>query len=84
MAVMPPYVRREPKYCELHGGIFDDDYEWMRDRDSDDTHSCAAAENQYCERRMAHLTDFRHTLFEELRSHVEGIDISIPTRVSDY
>ena len=43
----------------------------MRDKDSDDVRSYVAAENQYCERRMAHLADFRHTLFEELKSHVE-------------
>lgn len=46
--------------------------------------SYVAAENQYCERRMAHLADFRHTLFEELKSHVEETDMSVPTRVNDY
>ena len=33
---------------------------------------------------MAHLADFRHTLFEELKSHVEETDMSVPTRVNDY
>ena len=83
-AAMPPYAKREPKRREFHGDVFDDDYEWMRDKDSDDVRSYVAAENQYCERRMAHLADFRHTLFEELKSHVEETDMSVPTRVNDY
>lgn len=45
---------------EFHGDVFEDDYEWMRDKDSDDVRSYVAAENQYCERRMAHLADFRY------------------------
>ena len=81
---MPPYAKREPKRREFHGDVFEDDYEWMRDKDSDDVRSYVAAENQYCERRMAHLADFRHTLFEELKSHVEETDMSVPTRVNDY
>lgn len=80
-AAMPPYAKREPKRREFHGDVFEDDYEWMRDKDSDDVRSYVAAENQYCERRMAHLADFRHTLFEELKSHVEETDMSVPTRV---
>ncbi len=83
-AAMPPYAKREPKRREFHGDVFDDDYEWMRDKDSDDVRSYVAAENQYCERRMAHLADFRHTLFEELKSHVEETDMSVPTRINDY
>lgn len=83
-AAMPPYAKREPKRREFHGDVFEDDYEWMRDKDSDDVRSYVAAENQYCERRMAHLADFRHTLFEELKSHVEETDMSVPTRVNDY
>ncbi len=78
-AAMPPYAKREPKRREFHGDVFEDDYEWMRDKDSDDVRSYVAAENQYCERRMAHLADFRHTLFEELKSHVEETDMSVPT-----
>ena len=58
-AAMPPYAKREPKRREFHGDVFEDDYEWMRDKDSDDVRSYVAAENQYCERRMAHLADFR-------------------------
>ena len=83
-AAMPPYAKREPKRREFHGDVFEDDYEWMRDKDSDDVRSYVAAENQYCERRMAHLADFRHTLFEELKSHVEETDMSVPTRVNAY
>lgn len=46
-AAMPPYAKREPKHREFHGDVFEDDYEWMRDKDSDDVRSYVAAENQY-------------------------------------
>ena len=42
-AAMPPYAKREPKRREFHGDVFEDDYEWMRDKDSDDVRSYVAA-----------------------------------------
>ena len=81
---MPPVAKREPKRREFHGDVFVDDYEWMRDKESADVRDYVAAENRYCEHRMAHLAGFRNTLFEELKSHVEETDMSVPTRVNDY
>ena len=83
-AAMPPVAKREPKRREFHGDVFVDDYEWMRDKESADVRDYVAAENRYCEHRMAHLAGFRNTLFEELKSHVEETDMSVPTRVNDY
>lgn len=83
-AVTPPVAKREPKRREFHGDVFEDDYEWMRDKESADVRDYVTAENRYCEQRMAHLAGFRNTLFEELKSHVEETDMSVPTRVNGY
>lgn len=83
-AMTPPVAKREPKRREFHGDVFEDDYEWMRDKDSPEVRDYVAAENRYCDGRMAHLADFRRTLFEELKAHVEETDMSVPTRVNDY
>lgn len=83
-AAMPPAAKREPKRREFHGDVFEDDYEWMRDKESPEVQDYVAAQNRYCDERMAHLAGFRHTLFEELKAHVEETDMSVPTRVNDY
>ncbi|PJM78672.1 S9 family peptidase [Bifidobacterium scaligerum] len=83
-AAMPPYAKREPKRREFHGDVFFDDYEWMRDKESPEVRDYVSAQNRYCEQRMAHLAGFRSTLFEELKSHVEETDMSVPTRINDY
>ncbi|OZG61133.1 peptidase S9 [Bifidobacterium myosotis] len=83
-AAMPPVAKREPTRREFHGDVFEDDYEWLRDKESAAVQDYVAAENRYCDRRMAHLEGFRHTLFEELKAHVEETDMSVPTRVNDY
>lgn len=83
-AAMPPVAKREPKRREFHGDVFEDDYEWMRDKESPEVQDYVAAQNRYCDERMAHLAGFRRTLFEELKAHVEETDMSVPTRVNDY
>ncbi|QOL35337.1 S9 family peptidase [Bifidobacterium lemurum] len=80
----PPVARRAPEAREFHGDVFHDDYAWMRDKDSPEVCEYVDAQNRYCEARMAHLAGLRGTLFEELKSHVEETDMSVPTRVNDY
>ncbi|NMM93795.1 peptidase S9 [Bifidobacterium sp. DSM 109957] len=80
----PPEAKRQATHRTFHGDVFTDDYEWMRDKESADVRDYVAGQNQYCEARMSHLASLRSTLFEELKSHVEQTDMSVPTRVNDY
>ncbi|MBT1164327.1 S9 family peptidase [Bifidobacterium felsineum] len=84
VAMKPPVAKREPKRREFHGDVFIDNYEWMRDKESTEVQDYVAAQNKYCEARMAHLAGLRGTLFEELKAHVEETDMSVPTRINDY
>lgn len=43
-----------------------------------------AAQNRYCEQRMEPLKTLRSTLFDELKSHVQENDMSVPTRMDGY
>lgn len=81
---VPPVARREPMARTFHGDTFVDHYEWMRDKTSDEVRDYVAAQNDYCERRMAGLATLRGTLFDELRSHVQETDMSVPTRMDGY
>lgn len=80
----PPYAKQEPHRRIEHGDVFDDPYEWMRDKDSPELAAYVAAQNAYCDRRMAPLHHLRETLFKEFTSHVQETDMSVPTRVNDY
>ena len=80
----PPVARRAPVARRMHGDVFEDPYEWMRDTDSAEVRDYVAAENAYAEARMKPLAGLRATLFEELRNHVQETDMSVPTRMDGY
>ena len=79
-----PRAKRVPKERTFHGDTFIDQYEWLRDKQSQDVRDYVAAQNRYCEQRMAPLKSLRKTLFEEFKSHVQETDMSVPTRMDGY
>lgn len=79
-----PKAKQVPKKREFHGDVFVDNYEWMREKTSQDVQDYVAAQNTYCESRTAHLASLRATLFDELKNHIEETDMSVPTRMNGY
>lgn len=79
-----PVADKEPTRREHHGDVFIDPYEWMRDKDSPRTRAYVDAQNRLCEARNRHLDGLRRTLFDELKSHVQETDMSVPVRINDY
>lgn len=79
-----PCAKRVPKERVFHGDVFVDDYEWLRDKESQDVQDYVVAQNRYCEQRMRPLKTLRDTLFEEFKSHVQETDMSVPTRMDGY
>ena len=79
-----PIAKRVPKERVFHGDTFIDEYEWLRDKESHDVQDYVAAQNRYCEQRMEPLKTLRSTLFDELKSHVQENDMSVPTRMDGY
>lgn len=79
-----PAAKRVPHERRLHGDVFNDPYEWMRDKAAGDVRDYVAAQNTYCQARTAHLAGLSSTLFSELKSHVQETDMSVPTRMNDY
>ena len=84
LGLKPPQAEQMPHKRRVQDDVFNDPYEWMRDKDSQQTRDYVAAQNEYCERRMAGLKTLRSTLFEEIRSRVQETDMSVPTRMNDY
>ncbi|MFT8649793.1 MAG: S9 family peptidase [Bifidobacterium psychraerophilum] len=80
----PPVAARIPTKREVAGAEFDDPYEWIRDKDSERTQRYVAGQNEYFEARTKHLEGLKHTLFEELKSHIKETDMSVPVRLHGF
>jgi len=83
-ATAPPVAPRRPYERVFHGDVVLDEYEWLRDKEDPETLTYLEAENAWTEARTAHLADLRQRLFEEIRSHTQETDLSVPTRVGAY
>jgi oligopeptidase B len=78
--MQPPVAEKRPITTEHHGRTRTDDYEWLRDKDSPEVRAYLEAENEYTEKRTAHLADLRQTIFEEIKARTKETDLSVPTR----
>ena len=82
--VNPPIAKQEALIREFHGRSFVDEYEWMRNKESQDTLDHLKAENTYTEAKTAHLKQLTENVFEEIKSRVKQTDMSVPSRAGDY
>ncbi|MYM18796.1 prolyl oligopeptidase family serine peptidase [Brevibacterium sp. 5221] len=75
-----PIAAKHPQVREHHGHAFRDDYEWMREKDSQELLDHLAAENDYTAARTAHLAALREDVFDEIRARTKETDMSVPVR----
>src|ERR1700709_2175799 len=83
-SLAPPVAKKVPTERTHHGDTFVDDYEWLRDAESPETLAYLEAENAYTEARTAPLGDLREQIFEEIRSHTQETDLSVPYRMGAW
>src|SRR5581483_10458670 len=76
----PPTAKRVPHVRRIHGDETVDEWYWLLDRDDPDTVAYLEAENAYTDAATAHLAPLRERLFEEIKSHVQETDLSVPVR----
>lgn len=82
--VVPPIADRRPTSREIHGRTRTDDYEWLRDKESDEVTAYLEAENAYTQARTAHLADLRQAIFDGIKARTRETDLSVPTRNRGY
>ncbi|MCR1983021.1 S9 family peptidase [Cellulosimicrobium cellulans] len=75
-----PVAPRRPAARTHHGETVDDDYEWLRDKESPEVVAHLEAENAFTEARLAHLEPLRERIFEEIRARTLETDLSVPVR----
>ncbi|GGG72715.1 S9 family peptidase [Edaphobacter dinghuensis] len=78
--ITPPTARQEPTPTTLHGHTLEDNYRWMRDKDSPEVLAHLQAENQYTLSVMAPTTELQARLYAEMLSHIKETDESVPYR----
>ncbi|MDP9052267.1 MAG: S9 family peptidase [Acidobacteriota bacterium] len=84
VTAQPPVARREPTPTTLHGVTLEDDYRWMRDKESPEVIAYLTAENAYTAAAMASTADFQASLYSEMLSHIKETDESVPYRLGNF
>ena len=84
MSTQPPVARKTPTERVHHGDVVVDHYEWMRDKESPEVVAHLDAENAYADAQTAHLEPLRERLFDEIKSHTQESDLSVPVRDGDW
>jgi oligopeptidase B len=84
LPAQPPIARRDPTPTTLHGVTLQDDYRWMRDKNSPELLAYLEAENAYTASVMAPTTSLQAKLYAEMLSHIKETDENVPYRLGDW
>ena len=76
----PPVARKVPAVRTHHGDAFEDNYEWLRDKESAEVVDLLKAENSYQESVTAHQEPLREAIFQEIKGRTQETDLSVPNR----
>src|SRR6478752_5445543 len=76
----PPVARKVPSVRTHHGDAFEDNYEWLRDKESAEVVDLLKAENSYQESVTAHQEPLREAIFQEIKGRTQETDLSVPNR----
>src|ERR1700679_2283901 len=76
----PPIARTEHTETILHGVTLTDEYAWLRQRENPEVVAYLEAENAYTEGVMAPQEALRGELYQEMLSHIQQTDVSVPHR----
>jgi oligopeptidase B len=80
----PPIATRQANLTTLHGTELHDDYAWLRDKDSPRVRAYLEAENAYTAEAMRGTEALQKTLYDEILSHIQEDDVSVPYRDGDW
>jgi oligopeptidase B len=80
----PPIAKRVDSRREFHGDVFNDPYEWLRDKSSPEVLAYLEAENNYADQTTAQLEPLRQRIFDEIKARTKETDLSVPVRRGDW
>lgn len=79
-----PVARKEHTETTLHGVTLVDDYAWLRQKENPEVAAYLEAENAYAEAVMAPQAALRDELYNEMLSHIQQTDVSVPYRDGNW
>jgi oligopeptidase B len=80
----PPVAKRVDSHREFHGDVFNDPYEWLRDKAEPEVLAYLEAENVYADAVTDSQEPLRQKIFDEIKARTKETDLSVPTRRGDY
>ncbi|MDO4913688.1 MAG: prolyl oligopeptidase family serine peptidase [Bifidobacteriaceae bacterium] len=82
--IQPPVAQEHDHFRVFHGDIFNDVYDWMKDKHSEQVQQYVAQQNTYADYRLRAVEGLKKNLFAELKSRVQETDTSVPVRMDGY
>lgn len=79
----PPVAATRPTTRSFHGDDFVDDFEWLRNKESQEVLAHLTAENQWTEQQTAHLADLRQEIYDDIAARTQEADLSVPVHVTN-
>ena len=74
----PPVARKIPKVDVVHGDVRQDDYHWLREKDSPEVTAYLEAENAYADAVLQPTEAFQTSLYKEMLARIKEDDQSVP------
>ncbi len=80
----PPVAARKLTERAVHGHTLVDDYAWLREKENLEVLQYLEAENAYCDAVFSGTEELQEQLYDEMLSHIQETDVSVPFRDGDY
>lgn len=77
---IPPVAPKRPVTSAHHGDLRTDDWEWLRDKESEEVLAHLRAEDAYAAAMTADQEELRQDIFNEIKSRTVETDLSVPAR----
>jgi oligopeptidase B len=74
----PPVAKKIPRVDVVHGDVRQDDYAWLREKDSPEVTAYLEAENAYADAVMKPTETFQGDLYREMLARIKEDDQSVP------
>ncbi len=84
VATQPPVAERKHTERVVHGHTLVDDYAWLREKENPEVAAYLEAENAYTAASLAGTEELQKQLYEEMLSHIQETDVSVPFRDREW
>jgi oligopeptidase B len=81
---VPPVAKRLPRAISLHGDTRQDDYFWLREKESPEVRAYLEAEAAYTAQQMKPTEALQEKLYKEMLGRIQQTDLEVPYRKGGY